>query len=411
MTIPLTERFLLPIPATIPWNVYGQAQTFGRESGTAGFTLVSALTEPLPIKSRLDYVLLCHEDADEFIWSFADTGTGMITKVSRGDTVASFSAPVPGPLMTEIVVQRGGRKIASLSFVQECLAPSTKFESLLFDLKAAGQSTDLFFAIREVCEELKPYIDEAAASTGPNGIPARLLAAVIYMEARGRPKDESPKARSIRKRLSGEEYNPRQQAIQETLKRYAGMSVHKLHLHDIREVEVELIRSFFNEFETLADLDPRRVELKYAGKKSLGVCQIAQTTAAMTEGLIPWRDLNEGSRSADLEAIEDAYKALTMSDFLSIFNSLRFPKMNIMVAAHLLAKIKNRPNRFPTMSARDVLTSAQAIGIIATEYNRGAYGTPLATMKNNGNGDRAVKFVLASKDILGLTRFFPDPPP
>jgi hypothetical protein len=408
--IPLTERYILPLPLPVPWDVFGQAVTFGQEAGTPGFTLISALTEPLPVDSRLDYVLLGHEEADEFIWSFSDPGNGTIAKTVRGDAVASFTARVPGPLLTEIAVQRAGRTIASKSFVQECVAPSMKFESLLFDLRAAKQNSDMFFALREICEELQPYIVAAAESTGANGIPARLLAAVLFMEAWGRPKDGSPKALSIRKRLSGEEYNPRIQAIEEMAKRFVGKRVSKLHLHDIREEEVALIRSFFNEFETLDNYDPRKLEILFAGKKTLGVGQIAQTTTAMTEELIAWRDLNEGSRAADLEAIETAYKALSLTDLLTIFNSLRFPKMNVMVAAHLLAKIKNRPNRFPTMSARALLASEQGIGIIATEYNRGAYGTPLTSTKNNGNGDRAVKYVLSTKDVIGLTRFFPDPP-
>jgi hypothetical protein len=61
------------------------------------------------------------------------------------------------------------------------------------------------------------------------------------------------------------------------------------------------------------------------------------------------------------------------------------------------------------MTAKAVLTSGRAIEVLATEYNRGGFDTPLASVKANGNGLRARKYVLAPSSI-GLDRFFPDPP-
>ena len=43
-------------------------------------------------------------------------------------------------------------------------------------------------AIRELINDLSGYINQGAAASGPTGIPARLLAGVVFMEAWGRPK-------------------------------------------------------------------------------------------------------------------------------------------------------------------------------------------------------------------------------
>jgi hypothetical protein len=126
----------------------------------------------------------------------------------------------------------------------------------------------------------------------------------------------------------------------------------------------------------------------------------------MTLGLIPWKELNEVTRSDDLEVIEDAWDNLSQTDKVDIFNSLRFPKRNIHVAAQLLAKLKNRAHRFPSLTATDVLTNTEAIGVIATEYNRGGFDTPTATMSVNSNG-RWVRDYVADPSAIGLETFFP----
>ncbi|CAN7761600.1 hypothetical protein LJR130_007090 [Variovorax sp. LjRoot130] len=410
MTAPLTERYFLPIAAPISWNMLGETVTVPGLGGTAGFTLVSFLTAPLPVDSRLDYVLLCHEDADEFIWRFADPATKLVSKTDSGDTASWVTLPAAGTLETTVFVRKTGTTLATVSLTQQVVEPSADFRALATQLAIAGAGADYLFTLREICLELKPYIDAAATATGPNGIPARLLAAILYREAFNRPKDGSPKADAIRLRLEGKDYDPRQQALVEQLTRQTGRTVNLQHLHDIRDVEIAMMRGFFNEIEDLSSFDPRLLTLLYASRKTLGVGQIAQTTAAMVSGLITWRELTDPGKEAVLDAIEADYRALSTSDKLGIFNGLRFPKTNIQFAAQLLAKLKNRAHRFPMMSMRDVLASDQAIGMIATEYNRGGFDTPLASMKNNAYGDRAVTYAKADQDVLGLTRYFPDPP-
>ena len=100
----------------------------------------------------------------------------------------------------------------------------------------------------EICLELHDYIVAAADSTGANGWPPLLVAAVMFMEAFGRPKDGSPGADAIRRKLAGESgYWPRRDAAWEKLQRFLGQKAYHLHLHDIREVELDLVREFFNE--------------------------------------------------------------------------------------------------------------------------------------------------------------------
>ena len=94
--------------------------------------------------------------------------------------------------------------------------------------------------------------------------------------------------------------------------------------------------------------------------------------------------MTEGHKSATLDAIDHDFQTLSLDDRRGIFTTLRFPHSNILAAGQLLAKLKNRAHRFPDMSPLDVLNSDKAIGIIATEYNRGAFDTPLAAMKKKG---------------------------
>src|SRR6266581_4776360 len=123
-----------------------------------------------------------------------------------------------------------------------------------------------------------------------------------------------------------------------------------LDLHDIRDEELSLIRDMINS----TSYDP---SYAFASMKTLGVGQIAQTTAAMALGLIAWRELHEKTRTTELGQIEDDFMALDVLSKVDVFNSLRFPKRNVWVAAQLLAKLKNRAHRFSALSAKDVLTN------------------------------------------------------
>jgi hypothetical protein len=409
MSIPPTESLLSPIvPPTALTGGFGQAVTTPGLGGGPGYTLVSYLTSPVPNASRLDYVVFCHEDADDWRWTFRAPGSSWTLKHVTGQPIAFADYGGAGQLEIQVEVLKTGTPRALLTLTQDVRTPGTPFLTVIASMGAVPG--DMMFALREICEDFHDYITAAAASTGPNGIPARLLAAVLFMEAWARPKEGSPKARIIHGRLDGESYTPRVSAVWEAVRRTVGSPVYRIHLHDIRDVELELIRGFLNDIITgIAGAPLADGSYLHTGKKSLGVGQIAQTTAAMTIGKIPWRDMTLGARATALDAIEDDFKALSGADFWEIFNLLRFPKTNILCAAQLLAKIKNRAHRFPALAARDVLTNPRAIGVLATEYHGGAYDTPLASFKEDSNGSRARDYV-AKPSSIGLDRFFPDPP-
>jgi len=378
--------------------------------GTPGFTLVSYLTAPLLLNSRQDYVLFCHEEADQFVWLFENPDTHLYAKKDSGDTV-SWHTPAGATLRTTVVILRNGVDIATLSLSQSVIDAPAAWKTFETGLEANGASANHLFNLREVCVELKPYIDAAAAATEPNGVPARLLAAILFREHNRRYRDGSPGADVVRNELQGQEFNPRLDAIQEKLERAMGNRVVRTRLTYIREEEISLVRSFFNELETRPVWDPKWLTLFFAGKTTIGVGQVAQTTAAMALGKTTWRDLPTGAaRSATLEEIENDYLALGKGPLVDIFNELRFPKTNIDVAAKLLAKIKNRPTRYPAMTARDLLSDGTAIGVIATEYNAGASTRTANAVTISDYGTDVQDLTLAATDLFGLTNYFPDPP-
>ena len=87
--------------------------------------------------------------------------------------VEIYIAPQPDPQVT-------------LSMQQWVLPHDGALEAML-DVEGAGRAT--VETSRELVNELREYVFEAAHATGPFGIPPRLLAAIVYKEALDRPKD------------------------------------------------------------------------------------------------------------------------------------------------------------------------------------------------------------------------------
>jgi hypothetical protein len=396
VTVPTSEQ-RLPLAPAGSFGEYTEART----GTTLRHALVCFLTAPLPTESRIDYVVISAEDADEYVWSFTHGTKGWRVDFTADGGLAHLTVPAPGQLEAKVVIRKDASTLATLSLTQNVAAPGAGFTPLP-EGAVVGQRQAIF-ALREICEELKGYIDDAAAATGANGIPARLLAAVLFLEASYRPKDGSPRAMDIRKQLSGDWYTPRLDAVLDNLRGKPHTATGRPpQLDDIREEELALIRDFING----SDWDP---SYAYASGKTLGVGQIAQTTAAMVLGKTTWREPGVKTKSSDLKQIESDFTALTVVDKVDVFNSLRFPKRNVWVAAKLLEKLKNRTNRFPALSAKDVLTNDQAIEVLATEYNGGPRPIATADVTVRWYGETA-RTLVRTPSIKGLERFFPDPP-
>lgn len=235
MSVPATESFPFPItPPALAMGSFGQSVTVPSVGGGPGYSLVSYLTAPLPNASRLDYVVLCHEDADDWRWNFRSPGGKWSFKSTSGEPVANFVFGGVGTLEVEVEVLKDGKRRALLTLSQAVVAPGTAFATVSASVGAAGG--DMEFALREICEDFRTYINDAAAATGPNGIPSRLLAAVLFMEVRARPKDDSPKAMIIRGKLAGQSYDPRMDAFEESVARAKGSPIYRVHLQDRKSV-------------------------------------------------------------------------------------------------------------------------------------------------------------------------------
>jgi hypothetical protein len=252
-------------------------------------------------------------------WTVRDRADGHpIWRIVTVDPELRIAAAAPGRYIVDVVVLANGTSTGvclSLDHVVE-------LEPEVLTIGLEGANVAVAQAMRELVNDLRPYVIEAAAATGPNGITARCLAAVLFIEILSRPKAA-------------------------------------------REAELD---------------DPGSHD------RPLGVGQIRPMTAAMVMGAAPWIDQDRSDRRPARELIKAGYDALSPETKRSILTRLRWPKSNITLTAKLLATLKNRPNRYPELTRAQLATDPGAVGIIATEYVSGATQTPAADARPSGYG-------------------------
>jgi hypothetical protein len=346
-------------------------------SGGGDYTLVSYLTSPLRTATKLDYVLFATggATADEYEWSVTLDPPGWELHRTTSEIGVFYWTPkAPGTYEVSVEV-RSGSTADTLTLTQTVQDPTAALETHLTTNRRYSFGWD---ALRELVNDLKGYMSAAVTATGPDGIPLRLLAAVLYMEIQGRPKEGTAKADAIRKGL-GEQtwwnWWPRLSAA------IALEEPGARHFDDIRDVEIELVAEFLDELNPAARF--------FMGNKSLGIGQIGQATATMALGKITWRDQPTTARAATRELVEDDYDALGFQDKVDTFNRLRFPKASVALSAMLLDKLKKRSQRWPSMTAADLAKNQRAMAILATEYNMGPTTTPAASAGESSYGARA----------------------
>ena len=221
------------------------------------WSLVSYLTQPLLVNSRQDYAVISSADSVpvgtgsttpdlSYRWTVTNTASGWTLHDLEGEEgVFNWTPKGPGQHEVKVVVSSDGTELVTLSLTQQIQDPPPPWEQVQAALESNTAPASQLFAMREICIELHDYIVAAANSTGPSGVPPLMVAAVMFMEAWGRPKDGSPGADAIRRKLAGESgYWPRRDAAWEKLQRFLGQKSYHLHLHDIREVELDLVREF-----------------------------------------------------------------------------------------------------------------------------------------------------------------------
>ncbi|WP_027346471.1 hypothetical protein [Hamadaea tsunoensis] len=380
------------------------------------FVLVSYLTSPLVVRTKLDYVLFALPPAgsNEDLWlEYVSVASYKWTVLSKSDASFieqsvtdngcwSWTAQAPGTYTTRVEARDGdGKVLATLSLTQTVTPRDARLEEFLRPQPSRSKCD----AIRELVNDLSGYINQGAAATGPTGIPARLLAGVVFMEAWGRPKEGTANAKAIRARAGGKDDPDWLDWTEDQLAKRGNREFGAI--SDIRCVEIQAIAEVFQ--------DRWVGRLTFVGPTSMGVAQIQMAVAAMVLGMTAWREKPPGgaenaeARKEIDDSVEEDWRVLPRRKQVEIFNHLRFPKTNIALCAKLLARIKERPNRALGLPVGAVAANAKLVGLIATEFNAGATTSSFDEAKvpeGNTNGQRAIQYV-KDGSVLHPELYFP----
>lgn len=332
--------------------VHGQHAANGAVSLTASLT--SPVTEGALVRYEAEFPPI--PGSFEFEFTLTDRNTGGVHRLIRSPSrVAVLRLPGAG-MQYRITcrVRFGPTSVGSVSLDQDTVARDPRVPQATVSQDAA--------AFAELVNDFRGYVLESATATGPQGITALFLAAVLRMEIQNTPALPLQSPRAARER-------------------------------EIAGVDDALTRRDRGETVTAGELD-----------RSMGVGQIKASTAAMVTGDTPWVEQDRNNRAVGRAETSRNYLGLTPGQQRGVFDLLRWPKSNIETAARLLSRLKNRSHRYPTMSRAAFGGSQRAIEIIATEYNLGPSRTPEALANPSYYGAEIWMF---TNDPLMQT-FFPN---
>lgn len=202
-------------------------------------------------------------------------------------------------------------------------------------------ASDAEEADHELATRFNADVHSASLGTGPLGITPRMLAAVLRTE------------------------------IQNT----AAIPIPYRSPADARASEIAGVQSSLDQAAAGAVVDPKDID------HSVGVGQVKLSTAAALAGKIPWRESDRSNRAAVRAQTTRDFAAVGVSTKQALLRLLSKPRSNIVVAASLLARLKNRPHRYRAMPRADFGANQAAVALTATEYNIGPSATPLADAK------------------------------
>ncbi|MEY9997542.1 hypothetical protein ABIE67_009661 [Streptomyces sp. V4I8] len=410
------------LPPGLSAGDLGQAS--GEVLGPSGerFVLVSYLESPVPEQTRLDYVLfalppagsnenlwLDYVEIDEYRWEVTSpTDPQFAPILSVGDT-GCFWWEGQRPSHQYVITVTPRLKGAILATVQ--LTQGTREREPRLEAKLARKRKDPGEpdSQRELINDFGDFVRTAAAATGTNGIPARALAAILYMELNARPKDGTRRADMYRRRSRINRTPTWVEWTSAEVRQHFNQSQKLVHLAtdfypltEIRCIEIALGGDMFDD-----TVGPR---VTLFGGKTLGVGQIGLSTAAMVIGAAPWVEGTPGKLSEAHGKVDQNWRVIPLLAKVGIFNRLRFPKANITLTAQLLDRLKNRANRYPTTGAAAFWQDEFAVSLLATEYNHGPTNSALADARlppgRDENWRRAIRFVKPSYPIYPEL-FFP----
>lgn len=309
---------------------YGNVTTSGQDA------LLCDLGSPVHAGTKVSFLLI---DGPAYStagarrqWRWTVTG-GASVEVETRNSPEAFRTVVPdtGAMTVQSELLVNGRVTIDIS---KTLAVTS--DTAVQAVWSSG--SNMARAITEITTDLSDYIVAAADATGTNGISPRFLAAVLLIEIRNRPK-------------SG---------------RFS-------ELEDVHEEVGELM------IERHGSGLFRSWNLNIYLHKSIGLGQTKMSTLAMALGWMPLFEHNRiGDRSSANDQIEEAFMRLSSDQIMELWRRLAWSKSAVDSVARVLAHLKNRPNRYPTLSRSAFGANARAMQIIATEYNMGATNSPEA---------------------------------
>lgn len=342
-----------------PQKVVGNE--FGQSATEASRHLVTDLSSPVTVGAKPRFELVQHRTElwetgldITYQWTITDMASGKgVYRETTEQPVTRKIADTPGKYKIEVLVLANGIPTnIRIAMNQEVILEDSLLITFLNSYPAEHAR-----AYKELIHNFKSYITEAANETGPYGISPRFLASILLLEIY---------------------HNSKENRVREVM-----------------FVE-EAIRSLQKE---------RWLFPWQTVDRSIGVGQIRLSTAAMMIGKTPWIDQQRWSRKQGRAQTEKNFVELPPDEKITLFRLLRWPKSNISMAARLLAKLKNRANRFPALTKNAFSANPHALSIIATEYNVGPSDSPAKDARTSWQGELITEYMNTDKILI---HYFPD---
>ncbi|QLE75770.1 DUF4157 domain-containing protein [Streptomyces rectiverticillatus] len=333
----------------------------GQHAEQGVVSLTSDLSSPVTEDAQVTYQAEYQGDAGEnprFEFTLIDRATGaVIFAVTRSKPDMWFRLSGAGRRyrVTCRITSTAGT-LGTVALDHDTIARDPKIPRPWTTLDPDAQ------AAAELMTDFRGYVIEAATATGAEGITALMLASVLRHEIGNTSLLPIGSPRAARE-------------------------------SELAKTDATLRRRESGKPVETKDLD-----------RSVGVGQVKSSTAAMVTGAIPWTEQNRENRAPARGKVQADYMALPPARQREILTLLSWPRSNISVAARYLARLKNRPNRYPKMTRAAFGSNERAVKIIATEYNLGPSTSAEALAEPADYGGQVWKYM---QDPL-MQQFFPN---